>query len=321
MGQRLISYRTDKSKLEPGFLLFALMSDELQAQIRGFGSGSTVEHMRVPDAKKLFLPLPELKVQRRIAAVLSAYDDLIENNRRRIAILEELARSLYREWFVEFRFPGHEGVAIVERDGMRVPEGWEVRPLSTVARVNNKTIKRGREPQRINYIDIASVSPGKIDKVETLPFSEAPGRARRIVKHGDTIWSTVRPNRKSYSLILQPATDTVVSTGFAVLSPDAIPYSYLYLATTTDEFAAYLTNRAKGSAYPAVIGQDFEEAEVVVPTASILEAFHRITADLLEAQQTMHVKNANLRRTRDLLLPRLVSGERKAPQIPNRYAF
>ncbi len=253
--------------------------------------------------------IPPLATQRRIAAVLSAYDDLIENNQRRIAILEEMARNLYREWFVEFRFPGWEQAQFVETALGRVPEGWKTGRLADVASVNKLSVKRGKEPSQIQYVDIASVSSGKIDKIETVPFTDAPGRARRIVCHGDIIWSTVRPNRRSYSLILHPISNLIVSTGFAVLTPRSVPYSYLYLAITTNEFVSYLTNRAKGSAYPAVTGKDFEEAELVISSVPILDIFHHITEDVLALQQTLQSRNANLRRQRDLLLPRLVSGE------------
>ena len=89
LGQRLVSYRADLDKVDRRFLLYALQSDDVQAQIRAFGSGATVEHMRVPDAKKLMVRVPALATQRRIGSILSAYDDLIENNTRRIVILEE----------------------------------------------------------------------------------------------------------------------------------------------------------------------------------------------------------------------------------------
>ena len=122
-------------------------------------------------------PAPPLPTQRKIAAILSAYDDLIEVNTRRIAILEEMARGLYREWFVRFRFPGHERVRMVESAVGLVPEGWEVKALGNIADVNAVAIKKGSEPERINYVDISSVSPGKIDKIEPMPFAEAPGKS------------------------------------------------------------------------------------------------------------------------------------------------
>ena len=129
LGQRLVQYRADPYKLDNRFLLYSFQGDFLQGQIKSLGSGATVEHMRVPDAEKLVLLLPPLPTQRKIAAILSAYDDLIENNTRRIKILEEMAQALYREWFVKFRFPGHEKVKMEESEMGMMPEGWEVGTL------------------------------------------------------------------------------------------------------------------------------------------------------------------------------------------------
>lgn len=252
---------------------------------------------------------PPLPTQRKIAAILSAYDDLIENNTRRIAILEEMARTLYREWFVHFRFPGHEKIAMVESALGMIPEGWEVVKLGDVVDINASSIRRGYEPALINYIDITSVSPGKVDKVEAMEFANAPGRARRIVKHGDIIWSTVRPNRRSYSVILDPPENLIVSTGFAVISGKHMPYTYLYHALTTTDFVGYLTNRATGAAYPAVNSEDFQEALIICPSSRLLDMFHAIVAPMFDQKQNLLTKNANLRQTRDLLLPKLMAGE------------
>ena len=142
-----------------------------------------------------------------------------------------MAQNLYREWFVKFRFPGHEQARFVDSALGRIPEGWEVVELGDVAQINARSISRGNEPKQINYVNIASVSTGHIDKIEPMSFSDAPSRARRIVRHGDVIWSTVRPNRKSYCIIYQPQPDLIVSTGFAVISQTEVPYtSYLSVA-------------------------------------------------------------------------------------------
>jgi type I restriction enzyme S subunit len=252
--------------------------------------------------------IPGGVVQEKIAAILSAYDDLIENNTRRIRTLEAMAQALYREWFVHFRFPGHGKVKMVQSALGQIPAGWKVARLSELADVNAASIKRGAAPVAILYVDISSVSPGRIDKIEPLASADAPGRARRIVKHGDIIWSCVRPNRRSYSLILDPPKDLIVSTGFAVISPKDAPYSYLYHALTTDDFVAYLTNHATGAAYPAVTGTDFENALIVRPARVLLDRFHEMAQPCLALRETLNRKNAILRRTRDLLLPKLISG-------------
>lgn len=230
---------------------------------------SGVPHINLRILKDLKITLPEVDIQGRIADILSAYDDLIENNRRRMALLEEAARELYREWFVRLRFPGHEHTRIV--DG--VPDGWERKRLSEIADVNRELLP-GSYDGEIEYIDISSVTPGSINETTRYDFRDAPSRARRVVKHGDIIWSCVRPNRKSYSVIWQPSSNLVASTGFAVMTPTALPTSYLLHATTTDAFVGYLENHARGAAYPAVVAGDFERAVVLVPPDSIVSAFN-----------------------------------------------
>lgn len=296
---------TPSSELDPWFLTCIFNSVWGKNTVAGNLVGVAQQHFNVGAAKAMKIGLPPLPTQQRIAAILSAYDDLIENNTRRIAILEEMARRLYEEWFVHFRFPGHEAV---EFDG-DLPRGWRLVTLADVASVNPEAIKPKSAPERIRYIDIASVSPGRIDAVQELPLSAAPGRARRIVRDGDVIWSCVRPNRRSFALVVDPANDTVASTGFAVLRAVTVPFSYLYCATSADAFVDYLTNHATGAAYPAVKQSDFERAELTAPAATLLSAFDQTVHPMLRLAHALHRKNANLRAQRDLLLPKLVSGE------------
>jgi len=223
--------------------------------------------------------------------------------------LEEMARSLYREWFVNFRFPGHEKVPLVDSSLGPIPKGWDVKKLKDIAEVNRAQINERNAPGEVHYIDISSVSPGQIDAITTYAFAEAPGRARRVVQHADVLWSCVRPNRRSHALVMRPAPHTIASTGFAVLTAFRVPFTFLYAATTTDDFVGYLTNNTSGAAYPAVTASTFEKAELVVPTQSLLELFGDATLPIADQIATLQTQAVNLRRTRDLLLPKLISGE------------
>lgn len=140
LGQRLVLYRTDRRKCDPRFLLYSLMYSENKKAIIAKGSGATVPHLRVPECEKIEISIPDLEMQHRIADILSAYDDLIENNKKQIKLLEEAAQRLYKEWFVDLHFPGYENTKII--DG--VPEGWEKRKIGDILRQEPKTeqIKR-----------------------------------------------------------------------------------------------------------------------------------------------------------------------------------
>jgi type I restriction enzyme S subunit len=220
-----------------------------------------------------------------------------------------MARALYREWFVHFRFPGHEKLPCVASPLGDIPQGWEVKKLADVAEVNRAQINARSAPEELHYIDISSVSPGQINSITTYAFADAPGRARRIVQYGDVLWSCVRPNRRSHAQVMHPEPNTIVSTGFAVLTATKVPFTFLYFTTTTDDFVGYLTNNATGAAYPAVTAATFEKADVLIPPAPLLKKFGDATIPMAEQIHTLQRQIHNLRRTRDILLPRLLLGQ------------
>lgn len=253
---------------------------------------------------KIKVRCPDPQAQERIVSILSAYDDLIENNRRRIGLLEQAARLLYREWFVHLRFPGHETAKIV--DGL--PEGWSRARLGDICSTNKKSHKAGKLPPRLRYIDIGSVSTGRIDQATEMTAEEAPGRARRIAEDGDTIWSNVRPNLRAYALVTAPRPEDVFSTGFTVLHAETVSPYFLYLAVTTDDFVKHLENHATGVGYPAVRADDFERALVIKPGEPVMAKFHDHCQPIFAERQKLFDQNVKLTRARDLLLPRLMDG-------------
>ncbi len=283
------------------FVYYALKCLDLERFNVG-GANPTLNRNHIHD---LPIFIPEPSVQDNIASILSPYDDLIENNRRRIALLEEAARLLYREWFVHFRFPGHEHVKIIEG----IPEGWERQSLGNVAETNRASYRSRELPDRIQYVDISSVVQGRIKSRRTMASSDAPGRARRIVKDGDVVWSNVRPNLCAHALVLEPDETDVFSTGFTVLTARKVPFTWLYLFVTTDSFVAHLVNHATGVGYPAVRPDDFERAAAVLPPIDLLNDFHELIEPKFRLIATLERQNQSLSQARDLLLPRLMSGE------------
>ena len=294
----------DESVLNKRFLYYLFNAGGVRGQISGSASGTKVRHTSPERIYRVRVRIPHIECQTRIADILSAYDDLIENNRRRMALLEEAARQLYREWFVRLRFPGHEHTRMTNG----VPEGWNKKRLADVADVNKQSFRDSYDDE-IDYIDISSVTPSSINETTRYVFRDAPSRARRVVKHGDIIWSCVRPNRRSYAVIWQPSSNLIASTGFAVITPTGLPTTFLLQATTTDAFVGYLENHARGVAYPAVVAGDFERAEILVPHASLIGGFNEWAEPLLAQANTLRLQNEKVRAARDLLLPRLMSGE------------
>ncbi len=301
--QRVTRIRGINDKARTNFLRYVLSTPGFLAHIDRITTGANIPHISGKDIACFTFQLPDLDVQDRIVDFIAAYDDLIENNQRRIALLEESARLLYREWFVNLRSPGGE-----QKFGS-IPAGWGVKPMTEMAVVNRASLSSKDKPEAIQYIDIASVETGLVTSTTKMQYADAPGRARRLVQHGDVIWSCVRPNRRSYAMIWNPDSDIVVSTGFAVLTAKTVPFTYLYLACTSDEFVAYLTNRATGAAYPAVSGKDFEEAQLLCPDQDVLLDFHERCVPFFELRSELIRENRLLGEARDALLPKLMSGE------------
>jgi type I restriction enzyme S subunit len=161
----------------------------------------------------------------------------------------------------------------------------------------------------LRYIDISCVSTGRIEWPELTSWEDAPGRARRGASSGDTIWSTVRPNRKSFALILDDDPALVVSTGFAVLTPTKVGPAFLYEVTKRDAFVQYLESVAEGSAYPAVRAERFGQAVISLPSPDRLEKFESIAINFRLRAHAAEVESRTLGSLRDELLPKLMSGE------------
>ncbi len=318
-------YVVPKTELDMRWLYYAIIHYQLGQIDDGSPIPSTTRAAVYP--REIDVPLPD--EQRAIAGVLGALDDKIEQNQRTARALERLARAIFRAWFVDFEpvkakaagataFPSMPQpvfdalpTRFVDSDIGPVPEEWEVGKLGDHCGINQRTVRAGEIQGAIEYVDISSVTVGRLTGMQRVRFSEAPSRARRRVRHGDTIWSCVRPNHKSYLFIHSPPDERIVSTGFAVLSPSGSSFgaSLLHEITTQPEFVHYLVSNADGSAYPAVRPEHFASAAVVVPPQTIRNAFEGLTMPLRDSLAAAERESATLAAMRDYLLPKLLSGQ------------
>ncbi|MEX5266545.1 restriction endonuclease subunit S [Kocuria sp. CPCC 204721] len=299
---------TDPEVLDLRYVYHLMNAAVVRRQLYATATGAKVRHTAPERIQSVQVEVPDILTQRVIAELLDGIDDLIENNRRRVAVLEEMARTIYREWFVKFRYPGHEDVPLVDSALGPIPEGWEVQPLAAIAKVN-QTSRKPRPDEVFRYLDIAALAEREVGELDAVEGADAPGRARRVIKPGDTVWATVRPNRRAHALVVAPGEDWIASTGLAVLSPTTVSSAFLFEATSTTTFSDWLIGRATGSAYPAVRAVDFEEATVAVPNASIDAAFAEKVAPMHELSWKLRAECSALAGLRDLLLPKLVTGQ------------
>ena len=293
----------DETKACYEFVYYQLVT--LYEKMVSLKNGGAQPNLNAAIIKSMEIKLPPLKTQRYIADILSSYDNLIENNQKQIKLLEEAAQRLYKEWFVDLRFPGHENTKIA--DG--VPEGWQWCRVRDVADINSSALPKNYKEDFIDYVDLGSVRCGHIETRTRYNLNEAPGRAKRCAKDGDIIWGMVRPNLKAYALVTNHKETDVFSTGFAVLSAKKVPYSYLYCAVTQEEFVGYLVNATNGAAYPAVKPVHFEVADILKPDDKVLEQFHSVADLIFRKIEMLDKQNHNLSEARDLLLPKLMNGE------------
>ena len=280
------------------------MNQQLQL-LKVMSSGSTTKFLTMKMLTQLSIDLPSIETQNRIATILSRYDSLIENYQKQIKLLEEAAQRLYKEWFVDLHFPGHENTKII--DG--VPEGWKKKKLGEIADVNCKSISRDYPFDFVDYIDLGAVREGHIEKPTRYLYGEEPGRAKRVASDGDIIWGMVRPNLKAYALVQNPKRSEVFSTGFSIITARDVPFSFLYCAVTTEAFVGYLVNCTNGAAYPAVKAEHFEKADLIIPSKMVLDNFHQHVGRMYRTIGYLQTQIRNLSEARDRLLPKLMSAE------------
>jgi type I restriction enzyme S subunit len=291
--------------VDPQFLFYWLQAHSYE--IRGIADEAAhgTKRLQTDRLQNLPVSLPPLPVQREIASILSAYDDLIENNTRRIAILEEMARRLYREWFIDFRFPGHEQVRMVESELGPIPEGWEVKRLGDLAREH----RRGVSPDLLSP-DTPYVGLEHIPR-RSIALSEW-GKAREVqsgklaFKKGEILFGKIRPY---FHKVAVAPLDGVCSTDAIVISARADELFPLVLyCVFSEDFVNHATQTSQGTKMPRANWNVLVEYPIVVPPPELLSSFNTLPADTLDLTQKLVARNRNLCRTRDLLLPKLVSG-------------
>ena len=287
-------------KADPSFLKYAL--DYMKLQLQSVSGGTTQDNLSLAKLLSFDFPAPAIAIQRQIGSALRSFDDLIENNRRRIEILEEMARLLYREWFVHFRFPGHEDTEFVDSDLGPIPEGWAYARLAEAC-----LLVMGQSPKSEYYNDIGEGLPfhqGVSDFGNRYPtHTKWTTVDNRVAESGDILFSVRAPVGR-----INVAPDRlVVGRGLSAIRALDGNQNYL-LAQLKEEFAVE-DSIGGGTIFNAVTKKDMESIMLLRPTNSVVEDFEAVVAPMADLVANLSQQNIALREVRDLLLPRLVSGE------------
>lgn len=315
LGQRLVLYRADPQICDRRFLLYAMLGPDVQSELKRLGSGATVEHLRVPDCENLPILCPSLPTQRNIGSILGAIDDLIENNRRRIELLEQMAQSIYQEWFVNFRFPGYEEVALVDSSLGLTPDSWKIRSLDRISVLDRTSVHPKRSPDE--PFDHYSIPAFDQDQLPVTQLGKEIKSGKFLLTEPAVLVSKLNP-RFPRTWFVDPIEGrrSVASTEFLIIRPKVgFSLEFLYLLTRSDPFQARLQELSVGTStsHQRAKPDDFLQIEIVEPPIELSDRLAEIVGPQLRIAQSLRLMVHNLNELRDLLLPKLVSGQIDLP--------
>lgn len=314
MNTSVIRFRPiNPEVVHPDYLYAFLRSDFFRSQIERFVVGSAQPNFGPTHVKLMQLILPEWEHQRRIASIVSAYDDLIENNTRRIEILEEMARRLYEEWFVQFRFPGHEGVAFKKmpiHDVVNVVRGRSYRSADLV--------ENGRP-----FVNLKCINRDGGYRRDGLKYYSGKYKPEQLVSSGDIVMA-VTDMTQERRIVARAALvpdlgelQGVISMDLVRIIPkDGVSALYLYAFFRWSDFSDNVKNHATGANVLHLHPDLIANYDIDLPPQEVCKSFEDKVRPAIELADVLEKKNANLRVQRDLLLPKLISGEIDVSDIP-----
>lgn len=314
---------------DAAFIRACLMSPSFQHLMQAWSTTTVQATLNLKEIRQIPLPWPSTKHRDAIAHILGSLDDKIELLRGMNETLESMARALFKDWFVDFgpvraRIEGREPYLAREvwdlfperLDEEGKPEGWRAGTLAEFASLNPESWSKKNAPAVIDYVDLANTKWGAIESTARMLWGQAPSRAQRILRPGDTIIGTVRPGNGSYTLV--DVDGFTGSTGFAVLRPTAGTHrEFVYLAASSPDNIERLAHLADGAAYPAVRPEVVLASPVVVPAGNplpkIMKAFSDAVVGMIDGIEEHKRESRTLAAMRDTLLPKLISGELRVP--------
>lgn len=292
--------------LHQRYLKYIIASKGFSDYIQNIMYGVNVPHISGKQIKAFPVSLPDLPTQQRIAGILSAYDDLIENNRRRIGLLEQAARLLYREWFVHFRFPGHETAKFV--DGL--PEGWGRGVIADLFDTSS-----GGTPSRknegfygggINWLKTQELQNCFIYETDEKITEDGLNRSSaKLFPENTVIVAMYGATIGQLAILANPSS---TNQACCALLPKREPADYLFAYCLMEYSAKILKDLGQGAAQNNVSQQVIRSMHILIPSYSVLDMFNAVVFESFQQRRNLQAQNAKLTRARDLLLPRLMDG-------------
>ncbi|HSO82225.1 restriction endonuclease subunit S [Thiocapsa sp.] len=309
-GQFLLNQRVAKlipKSINPLFFWSVVSSSEYQHRFFRLADGSAQPNMSGSQLEGVEVPYPPISTQEKIAAILSVYDGLIENNTRRIKILEEMAQSLYREWFVKFRFPGYRHARFHDSPLGPVPEGWHVSRLDQLVNFQNEGAKAGDHLRERIYLPIECILKKSLAVEEVRSWREAQS-SLHLFEVGDIVFGAMRPY--FHKITVAPFKGVTRKTCFVLRSREPAYHAFSVLTLFQESTVSFANAHSKGATIPyAVWPQAMDGLLIAMPPANLAKEYEDVVGPMISEIGNTYFRNRNLRRTRDLLLPKLISGE------------
>ena len=307
-NQRIGLVVMQSDQVDRGFLYYLFNTTKVRDQIQATATGSKVRHTAPSRIEDVVVDLPPISIQRKIAAVLSAYDDVIENNNRRIKLLEEMTQRIYREWFVDFRYPGHETVALVESDLGEIPKGWITKRVS-----DRFDVFLGGTPSRKNpsfWTDgaVPWINSGQINRLRVIKASEMITRdalsssSTKLMPRGTTLLAITGATLGQVSLLEIEACANQSVVGICDASGDLSEYLFLAISNSIES----IIGAASGGAQQHINQQDVKDIRVLLPDEAVGKLFQSLVQPPFSLLANLLFANQFLEGSRDLLLPRLM---------------
>ena len=305
--------RPDSDAIIPQFLFYTMLTRDFYAKADAAALGAAQRTVSLTSLRNIEINIPEKKVQLKIVEILSAFDNLIENNQKQIKLLEEAAQRLYKEWFVGLRFPGYEDVHIV--DG--VPEGWKIVRLDDVI----SKITTGLNPRKNFvlgkgnnfYVTIKNMGDNNIylddkcDKIDDEALEKI--NKRSDLRTGDILFSGIGTMGRVYLISIPTNNWNVSESVFTMRVNERITNEYLYMVLLSDDMKSYCDQNAHGVAQRGIRMADLRAYKLFLPDDNTLKKYTFISKPLIQKVQSLQKQCKELTEARDRLLPKLMSGE------------
>jgi len=301
----IIGFIPDCKKAATKYVKYLL--DTFKLQMQAISQGTTQDNMSLEKLLSIEFPAPELETQRKIAAILSAYDDLIENNKRRIALLENMAEEIYREWFVRFRFPGYQTTEFEKG----IPKEWDRENLGALCNV----VKRGISPKysdesEFMVLNQKCIRNGQISLKEARTHDSKVSEEKFIQYCDALINSTGVGTLGRVSIVEFEPNQITVDSHVTICRANPSKIDSCYLASTVAQLQQYFEYMASGSTGQVELNKSLiESIKILIPDNDIQTEYRRVIEPIFEQKQNLFSQIDQLAKTKNLLLPRLISGK------------